>query len=123
MTIYFCESGNPTNWDLTTFHTADPLWDGKQCGLISLFISSTYAEFYLLGGWGRSFYPKHNILPPKNFLIKKIMIQGVNYANTSAQVSILECIGTVIENYKNIKKRKNCTVDIRHYKLFSIVFK
>ena len=31
---YFCESGNPTNWDSTTFHTADPLWDGKQCGLI-----------------------------------------------------------------------------------------
>ena len=31
---YFCESGNPTNWDETTFYTADPLWDGKQCGLI-----------------------------------------------------------------------------------------
>ena len=31
---YFCESGNPTNWDSTTFYTADPLWDGKQCGLI-----------------------------------------------------------------------------------------
>ena len=30
---YFCESGNPTNWDITTFHT-DPLWDGKQCGVI-----------------------------------------------------------------------------------------
>ena len=30
---YFCESGNPTNWDYTTFHT-DPLWDGKQCGLV-----------------------------------------------------------------------------------------
>ena len=31
---YFCESGNPVNWDLTTFHTSDPLWDGEQCGLI-----------------------------------------------------------------------------------------
>ena len=30
---YFCESGNPVNFDVTTFHTADPLWDGKQCGL------------------------------------------------------------------------------------------
>ena len=30
---YFCESGNPTNYDHTTLHT-DPLWDGKQCGLI-----------------------------------------------------------------------------------------
>ena len=31
---YFCESGNPTNLDYTTLHIADPLWDGKQCGLI-----------------------------------------------------------------------------------------
>ena len=31
---YFCESGSPSNFDLTTLHTADPLWDGKQCGLI-----------------------------------------------------------------------------------------
>ena len=31
---YFCESGNPVAWDYTTFHYADPLWDGKQCGLI-----------------------------------------------------------------------------------------
>ena len=31
---YFCESGSPGKWDLTTFHTADPLWDGKKCGLI-----------------------------------------------------------------------------------------
>ena len=31
---YFCESGNPRDFDITTFHTADPLWDGKQCGLI-----------------------------------------------------------------------------------------
>ena len=31
---YFCESGNPAEWDRTTFHTSDPLWDGEQCGLI-----------------------------------------------------------------------------------------
>ena len=31
---YFCESGQPGNWDHTSFLTADPLWDGKQCGLI-----------------------------------------------------------------------------------------
>ena len=31
---YFCESGNPVTVDFTTFHYADPLWDGKQCGLI-----------------------------------------------------------------------------------------
>ena len=29
---YFCESGNPGPWDHTTFHYADPLWDGEQCG-------------------------------------------------------------------------------------------
>ena len=28
---YFCESGCPAYWDGTTFHAADPLWDGKQC--------------------------------------------------------------------------------------------
>ena len=31
---YFCESGSPSNYDHTTLHTDDPLWDGKQCGLI-----------------------------------------------------------------------------------------
>ena len=31
---YFCESGSPVAWDYTTFYYADPLWDGKQCGLI-----------------------------------------------------------------------------------------
>ena len=31
---YFCESGNPGGLDLTTFQSADPLWDGKQCGLV-----------------------------------------------------------------------------------------
>ncbi len=31
---YFCESGNPGLYDLTTFRYADPLWDGEQCGLI-----------------------------------------------------------------------------------------
>ena len=31
---YFCESGSPGSWDHTTFHYADPLWDGEQCGLI-----------------------------------------------------------------------------------------
>ena len=31
---YYCESGNPGMWDLTTFHYSDPLWDGQQCGLI-----------------------------------------------------------------------------------------
>ncbi len=31
---YFCESGNPGPYDSTTFHYADPLWDGEQCGLI-----------------------------------------------------------------------------------------
>ena len=29
---YFCESGNPLKWQ-QKFYT-DPLWDGKQCGLI-----------------------------------------------------------------------------------------
>ena len=27
---YFCESGNPGSLDLTTFQSADPLWDGEQ---------------------------------------------------------------------------------------------
>ena len=31
---YFCESGSPGPYDFTTFHYADPLWDGEQCGLI-----------------------------------------------------------------------------------------
>ena len=31
---YFCESGSPGSWDRITFHYADPLWDGKECGLI-----------------------------------------------------------------------------------------
>ena len=31
---YFCESGNPVAWDYTKLYTADPLWDGEQCGLI-----------------------------------------------------------------------------------------
>ena len=31
---YFCESGNPGPRDTTKFYAADPLWDGKQCGLI-----------------------------------------------------------------------------------------
>ena len=32
---YFCESGRPLHWDgHSKFHYADPLWDGKQCGLI-----------------------------------------------------------------------------------------
>ena len=31
---YFCESGSPVAFDLSTFHYADPLWDGEQCGLI-----------------------------------------------------------------------------------------
>ncbi len=30
---YFCESGTGS-WDHSTFYTADPLWDGEQCGLI-----------------------------------------------------------------------------------------
>ena len=31
---YFCESGNPNNfWEYNVLYT-DPLWDGKQCGLI-----------------------------------------------------------------------------------------
>ena len=32
---YFCESGNPSTsgtFSLSTFYTADPLWDGKGCG-------------------------------------------------------------------------------------------
>ena len=31
---YLCESGSPGPYDFTTFHYADPLWDGEQCGLI-----------------------------------------------------------------------------------------
>ena len=31
---YFCESGSPGPFDYDTFYTADPLWDGEQCGLI-----------------------------------------------------------------------------------------
>ena len=30
---YFCESGSPGHWQHNIFYT-DPLWDGKQCGLI-----------------------------------------------------------------------------------------
>ena len=30
---YFCESGCPGNWQINVLYT-DPLWDGKQCGLI-----------------------------------------------------------------------------------------
>ena len=30
---YFCESGSPGHWQLNVLYT-DPLWDGKQCGLI-----------------------------------------------------------------------------------------
>jgi dynein heavy chain len=30
---YFCESGNPNTYNtLTTYFTADPLWDGQGCG-------------------------------------------------------------------------------------------
>ena len=29
---YYCESGCPAYWDGTTFHAADPLWDGEGCG-------------------------------------------------------------------------------------------
>ena len=29
---YFCESGCPGTFDHTTFHAADPLWDGEGCG-------------------------------------------------------------------------------------------
>ena len=31
---YFCESGAPITAQLNTFYTNDPLWDGKQCGII-----------------------------------------------------------------------------------------
>ena len=31
---YFCESGNPQKFVVTKFYKNDPLWDGKQCGLI-----------------------------------------------------------------------------------------
>ena len=31
---YFCESGCPAHWDETTFHAADPLWDGEGCGAL-----------------------------------------------------------------------------------------
>ena len=31
---YFCESGCPSYLDYTTFHAADPLWDGEGCGAL-----------------------------------------------------------------------------------------
>ena len=31
-TDYFCESGNPGSAHTVPFYTADPLWDGEQCG-------------------------------------------------------------------------------------------
>ena len=31
---YFCESGCPAYFDGTTFHAADPLWDGEGCGTL-----------------------------------------------------------------------------------------
>ena len=31
---YFCESGCPAYSDRTTFHAADPLWDGEGCGAL-----------------------------------------------------------------------------------------
>ena len=31
---YFCESGAPIKAELNTFYTNDPLWDGKQCGIV-----------------------------------------------------------------------------------------
>ena len=31
---YFCESGCPGRWQHNVLYTGDPLWDGKQCGLI-----------------------------------------------------------------------------------------
>ena len=31
---YFCESGCPGDWQWNTSYSGDPLWDGKQCGLI-----------------------------------------------------------------------------------------
>ena len=31
---YFCESGAPITAQLNTFYTNDPLWDGKQCGIV-----------------------------------------------------------------------------------------
>ena len=31
---YFCESGCPGQFQANVFYSEDPLWDGKQCGLI-----------------------------------------------------------------------------------------
>ena len=31
---YYCESGDPDNFDSTTFLAHDILWDGKQCGVL-----------------------------------------------------------------------------------------
>ena len=31
---YFCESACPGHWQRNKFYPGDPLWDGKQCGLI-----------------------------------------------------------------------------------------
>ena len=31
---YFCESGCPSYYDVTTFHAADPVWDGEGCGAL-----------------------------------------------------------------------------------------
>ena len=31
---YYCESGCPGYYDLTTFHSNDVLWDGEQCGVL-----------------------------------------------------------------------------------------
>ena len=31
---YFCESACPGHWEWNKFYPVDPLWDGKQCGLI-----------------------------------------------------------------------------------------
>ena len=48
------------------------------------------------GGGGEASTPKHNNFPPKK-LVKYKIIQGANNANTSEQVSILECTGTVYQ--------------------------
>ena len=31
---YFCESGCPAYFDFTTFHAADPQWEGQGCGAL-----------------------------------------------------------------------------------------
>ena len=31
---YFCESGAPGQYNVSTFYTNDQLWDGEQCGVI-----------------------------------------------------------------------------------------